>query len=198
MDTQKDTPLSHPHGPANAEHELKKAYNLAIEIGTVYAGRSIEGIDPTLSFTFYRKAYEALHKGDRLSAERWARTTKHLSRALWHEAKIAYLVEHQTVLPYLVGAREEYNLHEYSDTTEDLLNSLAEDLPPGMDSMPLEMKKFLKMGCAHLQKIASPSLKHELLRAEHIKAAHEYGRVLECLALALGAELKRNPPKQAA
>lgn len=202
MDIQKkkhDDRVVHPsHGPENAEHELKKAYNHAVEVGTVYSGRSIPGVDSSLAFLHYRKAYDAFRAGDRLSAERWARTTKHISRALWHEAKISYLAEHSSVLPYLSDAREEYNLHEYSDTTEDLLTSLAEDLPPGLDSMPREMQLFLAKGRAHLSELSSGHLKHELLRAEHIKAAHEYGRVIECMALAIGAELKRHPPREAA
>jgi hypothetical protein len=92
----------------------------------------------------------------------------------------------------LKGAeQEEYNLHEHADTTTDLLNSLSLHIPPGQDRMPSEMQHYLSRARAHLQSVTLPSDRHELLIAEKIKAAHEYGRVVECLALAYEAEIPK-------
>jgi hypothetical protein len=175
----------HPHGPDNAEFEIRKAYNCVVESATTYRG---EGVEPREVVDLYKKSFRCYREGDRLSAERWARTTKHLARALWHEAKISYLEAHPTDLPFLEGAREEYNLHEHVDTTIDLLNSVAGHIPPGFEVMPREMSHYIARAREHLKVIESPDYRHELLRAERIKAAHEYGRVLECSALAYEAE----------
>lgn len=182
----------HPHGPENAEHELKKAYNCVVECGVTYTrnGRQIDGVNPEELVNIYRHAYQAYRDGNKLAAERWARTAKHLSRAFWHEAKINYLQGHGTDLPFLENAKEEYNLHERSDTTADLLDSLGDHVPPGLDVMPQDMRHYLSRGRLHLDTLEKGSERHELLRAERIKAAHEYGRVLECIALAYEAEHK--------
>ncbi|MCM2321658.1 MAG: hypothetical protein NDJ90_00170 [Oligoflexia bacterium] len=183
-------PTEYSHGPDNAEHELKKAYNCVIESNTTYRERTeVSEANPQEVEAVYRQAFRAYRKGDRLAAERWARTAKHLARALWHEAKIAYLEPRGAALPYLEGASaEEYNLHEHSDTTEDLLNSVADHVPSPMTEMPEQMTRFLNRGREHLEALRKPEYRHELLRAERIKAAHEYGRVLECMALAYEAE----------
>jgi hypothetical protein len=190
MTNRSDSRPSYPHGPDNAEHEIKKAYNCVIETGVTHFWdrKAIPGVNPDEAFTLYKRSFKALRDGDRLTAERWARTAKHLSRAFWHEAKIAYLAPRSAELPFLENAREEYSLHEYSDTTADLLDSVADHIPPGLDEMPPDMTRYLSRGRKHLQWLEDPNLKHELVRAEHIKAAHEYGRVLECMALALEAE----------
>lgn len=181
------------HGPENAEHEIKKAYNCVIESGTTWFWDrhrgSPSGVQPDEVATLYKRAYKAFRNDDRLTAERWARTAKHLARAHWHEAKILYLEPRIADLPYLEGASaEEYNLHERSDTTEDLLNSVADHVPPGMNEMPELMRRYLVRGRKHLDTLKNPEYHHELLRAERTKAAHEYGRVLECMALAFEGE----------
>lgn len=192
--------MDHPHGPENAEHELKKAFNQTIETGVAHFWdrRGIPGVNPDAVVSYYKTAYRAYRDGERLAAERWARTAKHLARACWHEAKIAFLEPRETELPYLENAREEFQLHEFSDTTSDLLDSLADHVPPGMAEMPEEMRRYLTRARKHLTKLEDPEYRHELLRAERIKAAHEYGRVLECLALAYEAEYQRSKPKSAA
>ena len=180
-----------PHGPENAEFELRKAYNTVIEgsVPHLWRGRQIEGVNPQESIDMYRKAYDCFRQGDRLTAERWARASKHLSRAFWCEAKIAYLEAHSTDLPLLEGGSPEvYHLHEMSDTTADLLNSVAEHIPPDLETTPAAMLHYLARGRKHLQMLELPNYKHELLRAERIKVAHEYGRVLEIMALAHEAE----------
>lgn len=182
------------HGPDNAEHELRKAYNCVIEAGVTHFWdrRSIPSVQAHEVISMYKYAYTVFRKGDRLAAERWARTAKHLARAFWHEAKIAYLEPRTSELPFLTGALpEEYHLHEHSDTTADLLESVANHTPPGMKEMPEAMRHYLTRGRRHLQSLRDlqePNNQHELLRAERIKAAHEYGRVLECMALAYEAE----------
>ncbi|HAR41950.1 MAG TPA: hypothetical protein DCS07_04860 [Bdellovibrionales bacterium] len=182
------------HGPENAEHEIRKAYNLVIESGLTFSWdrRPIPWVNPDEVSTLYKIAYQAFRNGERLASERWARTAKHLARAFWHEAKISYLEPRATDLPFLQGASsEEYNLHEHSDTTEDLIESVAGHVPPGMTQMPDQMQRYISRARKHLQVLGQPYYENELLRAERIKAAHEYGRVLECMALAYEAEAAR-------
>jgi hypothetical protein len=184
-------PEEHIHGPENAEHELRKAYNTVIETGVTHFWdrKVIPGVNAHEVVTLYKHAYQCYRKDDRLAAERWARTAKHLARAFWHEAKIAYLEPRDSELPYLEGApADDVNLHEHSDTTADLLNSVADHIPPGLKEMPDEMRRYLSRAKRHLEVLENADYRHELLRAERIKAAHEYGRVLECMALAYEAE----------
>lgn len=190
------------HGPENAEYELRKAYNVVIETGvTHFFGErpKIPGVNPEEVVTIYKRAFNAYRRDERLAAERWARTAKHLARAFWHEAKIAYLEPRVGELPFLSGAREEYNLHdgEREDTTEDLLNSVELTPPPGFAELPEEARRYVSRARRHLTTLTTGSYKHELCRAERIKAAHEYGRVVECMALALEAE-NQPPGKRAA
>lgn len=186
-----EAPEMHVHGPQNAEHELRKAYNTLIEADLTYSWdrQMPQGVDHQELIDIYKHAYNCFRKGDRLAAERWARTAKHLSRALWSEAKIAFLKPRLNLYPYLENATpEEYDLHERIDTTADLLDSVGEHIPPGLQQMPEQMTKALSKGRRHMEELKNSDLKHELLKAEHIKAAHEYGRVLECMALAFEAE----------
>jgi hypothetical protein len=179
------------HGPENAEHEIRKAYNCVIETGVshFWDRKAIPGVNADEVVTLYKHAFQSYRRGKKLTAERWARAAKHLARAFWHEAKIAYLEPRSAELPFLEGAQvEEYNLHERPDTTNDLLNSVADHIPPGFQVMPEEMNRYLSRGRKHLKTLEDPDYHHELLRAERIKAAHEYGRVLECMALAYEAE----------
>lgn len=189
--TLQNSESGHSHGPENAEHEIRKAYNCVIETGVSYFSNQnkIPGVNPDEVVDIYKHAFQCYRKGQKLAAERWARTAKHLARAFWHEAKITYLEPKTTDLPFLEGAKaEEYQLREHSDTTEDLINSVAEHVPPGLNEMPDSMKKYLARARLHLETLESPDYKHELLRAERIKASHEYGRVLECMALAYEAD----------
>jgi hypothetical protein len=186
-----EAPEMHVHGPQNAEHELRKAYNTLIETELTYTWdhKTPHGENHQELVDIYHHAYNCYRKGDKLAAERWARTAKHLSRALWCEAKIAFLQPRLNLFPYLEGATpEEYNLHERIDTTADLLDSVGDHVPPGLQQMPEQMSRALSKGRRHLDEVKKVDVKHELLRAEHIKAAHEYGRVLECMALAFEAE----------
>ncbi len=187
----------HYHGPENAEHELRKAYNTVIETGVTHFWdrRPIAGVNADEVAATYRHAFRCHRDGDRLAAERWARTTKHLARALWHEAKLAWFEDRLSELPFLEGAEpEEYGLHERADTTADLLTSLERTLPPGFKQMPAEMTRYLSRARRHLEALHKPSAKNELVHAEHIKAAHEYGRAVECMALAYEAEAQKKPP----
>jgi hypothetical protein len=179
------------HGPENADVELRKAYNCVIETGVTHFWdrRSNPGVNAHEVVTTYKHAFKCHREGNLLAAERWARVAKHLARAIWHESKISYIEPRIAELPFIEGATEaEYNLHERPDTTSDLLDSVADHVPPGMQVMPDEMRRYLVRGRKHLQYLAQPDYHNELLRAERIKAAHEYGRVLECMALAYEAE----------
>ncbi len=196
-----ETPEMHVHGPQNAEHELRKAYNTLIEADLTYSWdrQKPQEINHQELIDIYRHAYQCFRKGDRLAAERWARTAKHLARALWSEAKISFLKPRLNLYPYLENATpEEYNLHERIDTTADLLDSVGDHVPPGLQQMPEQMGLILSKGRRHLDEPKKPDVKHELLKAEHIKAAHEYGRVLECMALAFEAEAQHKGKPKAA
>ena len=185
------------HGPDHAEHELRKAYNCIIEAGVTYTlcERNLPEINPAEATETYRNAFQLYQTGKRLAAERWARAAKHLARAFWHEAKIAYLEPRLEQIPYLTGALdEEYHLHEREDSTVDLLTSLQDRLPQVTPSQLLPMKKYLTRARHHLEKLSSSS--HELLRAERIKVAYEYSRVIECLSL--GYEAEASPQEGAA
>jgi hypothetical protein len=183
--------MDKPHSPENAEFELRKAYNVVVEASIPYFWdrTPLLGVNPEEVPAMYKHAYNAYRSDDRLASERWARAAKHLARAFWCEAKIAYLEANLTELPYLEGASAEaLHLHEQSDTTADLLNSVQEHVPPGMSEMPVAMTHYLSRARKHLGFLERPEYKHELLRAERIKAAHEYGRVLEIMALAYESE----------
>jgi len=189
--TYQPTKTVHFHGPENAEHELRKAYNCTIDAAVCHFWdrQAILGVNPDEVVTLYKHAFNAHRKGHLLAAERWARTAKHLSRAFLQEAKIAYLEPRFSELPFLGGATdEEYNLKETPDTASDLLNSVAEHIPPGLSEMPEDMRRYLSRARKHLDILKSSDYKHELLRVARIQAAHEYGRVLECMALAFEAE----------
>ncbi|MEK6706111.1 MAG: hypothetical protein AABZ06_10005 [Bdellovibrionota bacterium] len=173
------------HEPENAEHELRKAYNCAVEHSMTYFWdrKNIEGVNPNEVVKIYKRAMNAYEEGKRLAAERWARTAKHLSFAFWHEAKITFLEKHQNELTFLKAATpDEYNLHEHSDTTADLLDSVSKNITDE------HMRYFLLRARGHLLTLDRPEYKHELLRAERLKAAHEYARMLECMTLAYEAE----------
>jgi hypothetical protein len=180
-----------PHNSDNADHELRIAYNSTIETGLIHFWNrhSIPGVYPDEVITLYKHAFQLHRDNHILAAERWARSAKHLSRAMWHEAKIAYLESKAGELPFLPhSTAEEVGLNVHSDTTADLLDSLEEHVPPGLDVMPEDMKRYLARARNHLRILNSANYKHELLRSERIQAAYEYGRVIECLALAYEAD----------
>jgi hypothetical protein len=186
------------HGPENAEHELRKAYDSVLECLIAFSPpRSlIAGVDPDELIGMYRHAFRRHRDGNRLAAERWARAAKHLARAFWHEAKIRFIEPRTTELPFLEGATpDEYGLlnGERADTVADLLDSFSEDVPPGLDRIPPRMVHYRARGQDHLARLADPEYRHELLRTERIHCAYEYGRVLECMSLAFGAETQTHP-----
>ena len=190
--TRHNQKSQHFHGPENAEHEIRKAYNCVVDVGALFLSerRPIPGVNIQEVMNVYKHAFNRHRHGNKLAAERWARAAKHLSRAFWHEAKIAYLEPRSADLPFLDGATEdEYGAYERFDTTADLIESVDDHIPPGLDTMPEDMKRYLSKARKHLEVVKQTEYKHELLRAERIMAAHEYGRVLECAALAYEAEV---------
>lgn len=195
--TSKNTSTLLQHGPDHAEHELRKAYNCIIEAGVTYASQKerVPEVQPQEALQAYENAFQLYQDGKRLAAERWARAAKHLARAFWHEAKIAYLEPQLEKIPYLTGAQdEEYHLHERVDATTDLLASLQALIPQGLRTQPPLIQRYLGRAQFHLHQI--PRSKHELLRAERIKAAYEYSRVVECMNL--GYEAQTSTQKGAA
>jgi hypothetical protein len=187
--------------PDNAATELKRAYNSVVEAGVTHLwNHTLDSpIQARHVVALYQRAmtdYRTNTPESRLRAERWARAAKHLADALWHEAKIAYLRDRTAELPYLSDAEAEYHLH---DETEDTAQALfaACSLIPEVNA-GLELETWLGRGRHHLAQLKDPHHPiHELLRAERIKAANQYGRALECALLALEPSM-RKPEKKAA
>ncbi len=165
-----------------AEQELRVAYKAVIEnIVARYNAHEI--------IALYKNAFRYYRDGNKLAAERWARAVKHLARAFGHEANIAYLKAHANEIPFLTGATaEEYDLHEHSDTVQDLLNSVATHIPVEPGETPDLMRRYTRKSKEHLEALARSGERHELLRTELIKTAYEYSRAVECLELAYEAE----------
>ena len=182
------------HGPENAEFEIRKAYNVVIESAVPYfwANRAIPGVNANEALELYRRAFASYRDGNKLAAERWARASKHLARAFTAEAKIAYLEAHSSDLPFL-ASQEGDTPKEFDgtqgDTTEDLINSVADQVPVGFERMPRTMSRYLEQARQHLKVLIGDAYNHALLRAERIRAAYEYGRVLEIMVLAYEAEI---------
>jgi hypothetical protein len=174
--------------PDNAATELKQAYNCLIENGAT----GIHDRQPERLYLRAMDGYRLNTPTSRLAAERWARAAKHLAAALWHEAKIDYLRDRTASLPYLNEAMAEYHLHDDTEeTARSLLNACEGQ---GRQTQPsalpeIQTNHWLQRGTAHLACLSDPTEpRHELLRAERIKAASEYGRALECVLLAREAE----------
>jgi hypothetical protein len=193
--------------PDNAAQELKQAYNAVIEAGVTHLANPDLQAPVTARGVaeLYQRAmsdYRLNTPASRLSAERWARTAKHLSGALWHEAKIAYLQDRTSELPYLTDALPEYHLHhETEDGARSLLSCCESGFVPGLIdglSGPLDLQRCLERGRTHLQALSDSSQpRHELLRAERVKAATQYGRALECALLALESSQTSDQKKAA-
>lgn len=83
----------------------------------------------------------------------------------------------------------------HSSTTEDLLNAVARAIPKDSPGPTEEMQRYLFRAKKHMKAAANQEYRNELLRAERTNAAHEYGRTIECLALAYEAD---KTPRQAA
>ncbi len=179
------------YGPDNSESEIRKAYNCVIDTGVGYFWdrRAIPGVNADEVVTLYKHSMQCYQQGNRLAAERWARTVKHLARAFWHEAKITFLEPRVGDLPYLEGGQiETQDPHGGIDATSDLLECAAQCIPAGMGEVSEQMRRYLNRGMRHLKALISATPTHDLLRVERIKAAYEYGRVLECMILAYEAE----------
>jgi hypothetical protein len=174
--------------PDNAATELKQAYNCLIENGVT----GIRDRQPEILYLHAMDHYRTNTPTSRLAAERWARAAKHLAGALWHDAKVAHLSPRTAELPYLNDAMAEYHLHDDTDETARSLLSACEAQncqakPSGLPG--IKLSTWLEQGKSHLASLNEASKpRHELLRAERIKAASEYGRALECVFLALEAE----------
>lgn len=193
---RKPSELICPIGPDNAEHEIRKAYLSVINHRVIDPqwAQPTPVMSPQLLVKTYLRSYHLLQSGNRLAAERWARAAKHLGQALHHEAKIALLEKNTETIPYLTGAHgQDYGLYERSDTTTDLLNSVTLRVSEQPATIQEEMEPYLNRAQEILRNLDKNRESHELLKAERIQAAHEYGRTLECLVLAYEAEQKPKP-----
>ena len=197
--------MSEPFPPfSSTETELQRAYNGAIDVGvTHFWNRSpIPGVHADEIFTLYKRAWSAYQRGtaqDRLLAERWARAVKHLAIALCHEAKMNYLEPRLRVLPEpsVTSEAQEVATRAGHENALVLLDAAAEriqksSLPLGADLDTLN--RLLNRGRIHLKQSPPATSPLGLLRQERIQAAHEYGRTLEYLLLAMESEAE---PKKA-
>jgi hypothetical protein len=181
--------------PENAALELKRAYNSVTEMCAVESNRpgSPNQQSADSAIALYRRAmdnYRMHSPSGHLAAERWARAAKHLSEAIWHETKISYLRDRTAELPYLADAMSEYHLnHETEASASSLLEAYGERSHQRPQQSPADPLALLQRGQAHLAALKDPAEpRHELLTAERIKAANQYGRALECVFLAMEAE----------
>lgn len=181
--------------PENAATELKRAYNSVVEMGVLTDSTSLRAPHhhAAEALVLYQRAmdsYRAQSPEMRLASERWARAAKHLAESCWHESKISHLLAHCSDLPYLTDALAEYHLHHETEAgAQALLDSCAPGLHPECSQSPIPLAALHERGNDHLRAMKGPGEpRHELLSAERIKAATQYGRALECVLLALEAE----------
>ncbi len=180
----------HPHTPENAEFEIRKALASVIEaeITQTWNQKPYPSIQPGEATLFYKYAFQAWKTERRLAAERWARTAKHLARALKQEEKLRFLDLHFSEYPSLkCTPAEEYALTERKEMTIDLINSVREMIQGKFNPIPDNMKRYLERARVHIEALTKNQLDHVLI-AERVSAGYEYGRVLECLILAYEAE----------
>ena len=77
-----DSPEYHVHGPENAEHEIRKAYNPVIDSAMEFFWdrRAMPGVNPHEALTMYKHAFNRHREGDQLAAERWARSKQPVTK----------------------------------------------------------------------------------------------------------------------
>ncbi len=206
-------PSKHRPPPENAERELKRAYNRLMESGAVWFWQRdriplihLHSLAPEWPAQLYRTAMALYRSGDRLQAERWARSCRHYSTALWHEAKLSWLRDSQVPkdLPELPNAQVEYHLHESIESTRDLIQDLEHrklPSPPGVTPGSYAAQwipAMIRVARMHLDQSGSPSQPSNLTECEHLKAAEEWARSAEGISVALQSlpapsSLKRGP-----
>ena len=144
--THHSTDSSHFHGPDNAEHEIRKAYNCVVETGVTHFWdrRAIPGVNADEVVTLYKQSFHFYRKGKRLAADAGHEQPNICPERFGMKLRSPFWSQEPAELPFLEGARDdEYGLHERSDTTTDLLDSVACHIPPGLDEMPENMKRYL-------------------------------------------------------
>jgi hypothetical protein len=180
----------HQQIPDNAEFEIRKAFIAIIEAEITQSWqKSISGVHSGEATLLYKYSFNARKTGKRLAAERWARTAKHLARALKQEAKISFFELHFAEFPILQStSAEEYALTERKKMTTDLINSVKEMVQAKFNPIPDNMKRYLERARLHMAALTETEHLHDVLAIERVNAGYEYGRVLECLILAYEAE----------
>ncbi|MEO5970396.1 MAG: hypothetical protein ABIQ95_10760 [Bdellovibrionia bacterium] len=181
---------NHQQMPDNAEFEIRKAFIAIIEAEVTQTWqKSISGVHAGEATLLYKYSFHASKTGKRLAAERWARTAKHLARALKQEAKISFLEPRLVDFPLLqCTSAEEYALTEKRKMTVDLISSVRETVQAKFNPIPDNMKRYLERAKLHMDALAETEHLHYVLVNERVNAGYEYGRVLECLILAYEAE----------
>lgn len=202
-----------PRPPENAERELKVAFNRLMESGVVWLWQreklpdvQLLGIAPEWPARLYRTASALYRNGERLAAERWARSCRHFATALWHEAKIAWLYDpsHPKDLDEYPNAQVEYQLHETPDTTRDLIHDLeGRPLPVVPHELPGSyaqnwIEPIIRLARKHLEQCQAQAGAFELVQCEHLKAAEEWARTAEEISGAFAIETDSMIPSKKA
>jgi len=178
------------HLPDNAEYEIRKALISVIEAEVTNTWQKpISGILLGEATLLYKYSFHAHKMGRRLAAERWARTAKHLARALKQEAEIEFLELHFSEFPsFQATFAEECALNERKEMTVDLVNCVKEMVQAKFSPLPDNMRRYLERAKLHIAPLTATQRLHDVLVTKRVNAAYEYGRVLECLILAYEAE----------
>jgi hypothetical protein len=179
------------HVPDNAENEIRKALVSVIEaeITHTWNQKPITGVQWGEPALLYKYSFHACKTGRRLAAERWARTAKHLARALKLETKLAFLELHLLEFPSLKGPPPEENaLIDRKEMTIDLVNCVMGVVQTKFKPIPENIQRYRDRAELHIAALTENTELHELLMTERINAGYEYGRVLECIILAYEAE----------
>jgi hypothetical protein len=196
--------------PENAERELKRAFNRLMESGAVWFWQReqvpmihLHSLAPEWPARLYRTAMALYRSGDRLDAERWARTCRHYATALWHEAKLSWLKDSNLPrdLPELPNAQIEYHLHESMEGTRDLIQDLENrKLPephsgsPGLYARDW-ISPMIRVARMHLNQGGLLGQPGNLDECEHLKAAEEWARSAEGICTALESQAAKPRPE---
>lgn len=176
------------------ETELKQAYEALVEVLVPHwdtQSGPLSRLTRNL-LSLYQRALTTYQYGgpqNELIADRWAKSVKHLALVCQHEAKIAYLSSNQAKLPPSPFSRAFVSEGKTAcETARSLLDNAGEKLFRVSHPLTEGALEMLKRGRQHLNEAIQNPIQNDLLKAERIRAAYEYGRTLEYLLLAIEAE----------
>lgn len=156
-------------GPAA---ELRRAYDALMELGTCASTATAQVFDEYRQM--YHSAFQSYNRGDLHRAELLARSTKHLCRAAWYDAKIKYLESHSEDIPHLPGLSK-IGLEGLEQGVTEIENRLSRlKLTGAADRFGHRCRK-------HLERVCAMSDRNTVLADSFMKAAFEYCLATESL-----------------